>query len=78
MPRDEEGFSGARRTKRALLPSSHGYRRELGTGIDSKLLEDVREVGLRGRARDEHPLGDLRVRQAPRDELGHLQLGRRQ
>jgi len=40
--------------------------------IDVELAEDVREMALDGRPRDEHPLADLGVREPFGDELDHL------
>src|SRR5215212_5016869 len=44
----------------------------------AELHEHVRDVGLDGRLADEELRGDLGVREAPRDQLEHLELARRQ
>src|SRR5262245_49820942 len=53
-----------------------GLSAELGAGVDVELPEDVGEVCLDRRLRDEHPLPDLGVGESLGDELDHLQLGR--
>ena len=53
-----------------------GFGCELGSGRDSELGEDVREVDLHGPTRDEHTLADLWVGESLGDEFDHLELGR--
>src|SRR5688572_27154236 len=49
-----------------------GERRSLGAVAHAELVEDVADVGLCGAAAEEERLGDLAVREAPRDETQHL------
>src|SRR5919201_4782689 len=58
----------------AFAPDRPGC--ELGAVADIELLEDVGEVDLDSRARDEHPLADLGVGEALGYELDDLGLGR--
>ena len=53
-----------------------GIGRQLGSGCDPKLAEDMDEVGLHRGPRDEEPFGDLGVGQALSEELDDGDLGR--
>lgn len=50
-----------------LQPASY-----IATGMEAKLVSDLLNVVLRGAFGDKKSLGDLAVREAVSDELGHL------
>jgi hypothetical protein len=59
-------------------PGLVGDRDELGAVAHSELVERPADVGLRRRAADDQPVGDLVVAQARRHERHHLALARSQ
>src|SRR5690349_24622674 len=69
------GRPGAGRTSLDRVTDPRG---NLGTGRETALCQDVRDVALRGALRDHQAPGDVRVAQSTRDQPGDLALTRGQ